>query len=145
MDSTGSTPPCPRSWRTPFSSCLSADDADGWRTYDADVPPPDPDLAGDDWHVVDGGDRACGELLMALVEPMRQLAPGRVVRLVATDPAAPIDIPAWCHLTGHGYRGAGRGADGRPHYDLEVSAQPTPTRAGRPWRRDTTPSHNPKD
>ena len=87
---------------------------------------------------IDGGDLACGELLMRLVQPMRELSPGQVVRLVATDPAAPLDIPAWCHLTGHGYLGKGFGADGRAHYDLEVSAQPRHTRPGSPWRVSTT-------
>jgi len=26
-----------------------------------------------------------------------------VIRLIATDPAVPLDIPVWCHLTGHAY------------------------------------------
>lgn len=87
-------------------------------------------------HLVDGGNKACGELLMELVAPMRELAPGDVVRLIATDPAAPVDIPAWCHLTRHGYLGAGVQADGRPHYDLEVASDPARVRPDSPWRRE---------
>jgi len=85
-------------------------------------------------HLVDGGDLACGELLMRLVGRMDALPAGDVVRLVATDPAAPLDIPAWCHLTGHAYLGPGQEADGRPHYELEVCARATDTMPGRPWR-----------
>jgi tRNA 2-thiouridine synthesizing protein A len=33
---------------------------------------------------------------------MRDLPPGHVLHLTATDPGAPQDIPAWCSLTGHG-------------------------------------------
>jgi tRNA 2-thiouridine synthesizing protein A len=29
------------------------------------------------------------------------MAPGAVLRLIALDPGAPADIPAWCRLTGH--------------------------------------------
>ncbi len=32
---------------------------------------------------------------------MTALAPGQVLRLVALDPGAPADIPAWCRMTGH--------------------------------------------
>lgn len=85
-------------------------------------------------HLVDGGDLACGELLMRLVSRMGTLPTGDVVRLVATDPAAPLDIPAWCHLTGHAYLGPGQEDDGRPHYDLEVCARAADTRPGQPWR-----------
>ena len=50
----------------------------------------------------DAGDLACGELLIELHRRMTGLGPGDVLRVRATDPAAPLDIPAWCHLTGHG-------------------------------------------
>jgi tRNA 2-thiouridine synthesizing protein A len=49
----------------------------------------------------DAGDMACGELLMELRTRLRALSPGRVLHLVARDPASVIDIPAWCGLTGH--------------------------------------------
>jgi tRNA 2-thiouridine synthesizing protein A len=49
----------------------------------------------------DAGDLACGELLIELRRRMLGLAPGDVLRVRATDPAAPLDIPAWCWSTGH--------------------------------------------
>ena len=49
----------------------------------------------------DAGDLACGELLIELRLRMMGLAPGDVLRVRATDPAAPLDIPAWCWTTGH--------------------------------------------
>jgi tRNA 2-thiouridine synthesizing protein A len=29
------------------------------------------------------------------------MRPGQVLRLVARDPGAPADLPAWCRMTGH--------------------------------------------
>ena len=87
-----------------------------------------------DIETVDGGDRACGELLLVLAARARTLPPGSLIRLVATDPAAAIDLPAWCHLTGHGFLGPGRQPDGRAHYDLRTSAMPRETIPGQPWR-----------
>jgi len=84
--------------------------------------------------LVDGADRACGELLLVLARRLRRAAPGTTIRLVATDPAAVIDVPAWCHLTGHRYLGQGHQPDGRSHYDLETTATPRVTRSRDPWR-----------
>lgn len=82
---------------------------------------------------VDGGDRACGELLLVLAERVRSLPAGSSIRLIATDPAAAIDLPAWCHLTGHRFVGAS--TDGsRPCYDVVTAHQPRPTDPSRPWR-----------
>lgn len=47
----------------------------------------------------DAGDLACGELVLELLTRMRALRPGAVLRLTATDPAARIDIAAWCRVT----------------------------------------------
>ncbi|MCC6445598.1 MAG: sulfurtransferase TusA family protein [Armatimonadetes bacterium] len=49
----------------------------------------------------DGGDRACGELIHDLSAFFRHLPSGTRVCVTAFDPAAFIDIPAWCHLTRH--------------------------------------------
>lgn len=49
----------------------------------------------------DAGETGCGELLMELFLRMRHLAPGGAIRVTARDPAAPIEMPAWCRLTGH--------------------------------------------
>jgi len=69
--------------------------------------------------VVDGGDRGCGDLLLALVRRVRGLPPGSVVRLITADPGASADLPAWCRLTGHELLGA-TAQDGRPAYDLRL-------------------------
>lgn len=49
----------------------------------------------------DAGEMGCGELVLELRTRMRALAPGQVFRLVAHDPGAPEDLPAWCSMTGH--------------------------------------------
>lgn len=51
-----------------------------------------------DW---DAGDLGCGDLVMQLRMRLKNMAAGSVIRVTATDPAAPEDIPAWCRLTGH--------------------------------------------
>jgi NifU-like protein involved in Fe-S cluster formation/TusA-related sulfurtransferase len=48
----------------------------------------------------DAGDLACGELVLELRGRLAAM-PGRVLRVIALDPGAPEDIPAWCRLTGH--------------------------------------------
>ncbi|WP_229830033.1 sulfurtransferase TusA family protein [Actinoplanes ianthinogenes] len=82
--------------------------------------------------VLDGGDRRCVVLLIELRKLIATLPPGALVHLIATDPAAPLDLPAWCHLTGHGYLGPVPGD--RPTYAVEVAADAKPTDARRPWR-----------
>lgn len=64
------------------------------------LPPGDPDdvEADDDW---DAGQLGCGDLVLELRNRMRALEPGSVLAVRAEDPAAPIDLPAWCGLTGH--------------------------------------------
>jgi tRNA 2-thiouridine synthesizing protein A len=52
-------------------------------------------------HVVDVGDTLCGELALLLRAELGKLEPGQVLQVVARDPAAPQDLPAWCELTGH--------------------------------------------
>lgn len=47
----------------------------------------------------DAGDLACGELVLELLTRMRALPPKAVLKLIATDPAARIDIGAWCRVT----------------------------------------------
>jgi tRNA 2-thiouridine synthesizing protein A len=56
------------------------------------------DEAVADW---DAGDMACGELVLALRNRLKSLPSGGLLRLTALDPAAPVDIPSWCRLTGH--------------------------------------------
>jgi tRNA 2-thiouridine synthesizing protein A len=49
----------------------------------------------------DAGDLGCGELVIDLRQRIRKLLPQQMFHLVANDPGAVEDIPAWCRLTGH--------------------------------------------
>lgn len=51
--------------------------------------------------VHDFGDMGCGDLVLELRQKLRGVAPGAVVRVIATDPGAPEDIPAWLRMVGH--------------------------------------------
>jgi tRNA 2-thiouridine synthesizing protein A len=57
-----------------------------------------PPAADADWQA---GDMTCGDLVLELRLRVRALPPGRVLRVTATDPSAPADLPAWCRVTGH--------------------------------------------
>lgn len=48
----------------------------------------------------DAGDLGCGDLVLALRGRLRDM-PGQVLKLVARDPGAVADIPAYCRMTGH--------------------------------------------
>jgi tRNA 2-thiouridine synthesizing protein A len=65
----------------------------------------------DSW---DAGDMGCGELIVILRKRVRALPPGSVLHLIARDPGAVEDLPAWCRLTGHPLRKAAH-----PFYDIE--------------------------
>ena len=81
---------------------------------------------------VDGVGLRCVTLLLRLRRAIQDLAPGTVVHVVATDPAAPLDLPAWCHLTGHDYLGRFTDTD-PPTYVLRTTAEATPVDPARPW------------
>ena len=49
----------------------------------------------------DAGGLGCGDLVIELRGRIRALRAGQVLKLTATDPGAPEDLPAWCRLTGH--------------------------------------------
>jgi len=60
-----------------------------------------PPLAKPELTVWNAGDLGCGELVMELRLRLAALPPGAEIEVVATDPAAPEDIPSWCRMTGH--------------------------------------------
>lgn len=95
---------------------------------------------------VDGTGLRWAALLLRLRTAIDTAEAGTVVHVIATDPAAPLDLPAWCHLTGHEYLGP---IDGRPAtYALRLAAGTRPTRPGRPWhpeRAMATSSRRPKE
>ena len=88
--------------------------------------------------VLDGGDRRCVQLLIELRRLTLTVPAGTVIHLIATDPAAPLDLPAWCHLTGHTYLGPLPDA-GRPTYALRTAADAALTDPDHPWRPRATP------
>ncbi|SCD32595.1 TusA-related sulfurtransferase [Streptomyces sp. BpilaLS-43] len=69
---------------------------------------------------VDGTGMLCVTLLLKLRKEIDGAEPGTVVHVIATDPAAPLDLPAWCHMTGHHYLGAVPDPSGRSVYALRL-------------------------
>lgn len=51
--------------------------------------------------VLDGGSRACGELLIALKLTLDRMGVGQVLELICHDPGAKEDLPVWCRMTRH--------------------------------------------
>ncbi len=43
----------------------------------------------------------CGDLAIALMQVMRPLQIGQILKVRALDPGAVEDIPAWCRMRGH--------------------------------------------
>lgn len=87
--------------------------------------------------MIDGGNRTSIALLIDLRYHIAGLRPGTVVHLVATDPAAPIDLPAWCYLTGHTYLGPWKDQPGDPPTRCASAlATAGPGRGGRGLRYD---------
>ena len=54
----------------------------------------------------DGRETGCGEMLIDLKIHVEPLDPGTRLAVRATDPGAPLEIPAWCRVTGHALLGA---------------------------------------
>lgn len=42
----------------------------------------------------------CGELVLALRKRLRNM-PTQTLKVIAFDRGAPVDLPAWCRLTGN--------------------------------------------
>ncbi len=49
----------------------------------------------DEW---DAKDLGCGDLVLELRTRLRAM-PGKVLKVIARDPGAPSDLPAWCSMT----------------------------------------------
>ena len=57
-----------------------------------------------EWQVdsrFDGGEQGCGEVLLDLRIHIRAMQPGSFLAIFARDAGAPVEIPAWCRVTGH--------------------------------------------
>jgi tRNA 2-thiouridine synthesizing protein A len=59
------------------------------------------DLDDKDLPAIDARGMRCPMPVIALARHARDAEPGDRVRLLADDPAAEADIPAWCRLKGH--------------------------------------------
>jgi len=49
----------------------------------------------------DAGEMGCGHLVVELRRRLHEIAPGEALEVIARDPGAPTDMPAWCSMTGH--------------------------------------------
>jgi tRNA 2-thiouridine synthesizing protein A len=67
--------------------------------------------------VVDARGLKCPLPVLRLRKRMAPLAPGALVRLLADDPAAHVDVPHFCAEQGHAYLGSVEGPEG-PSFDL---------------------------
>jgi tRNA 2-thiouridine synthesizing protein A len=68
-------------------------------------------------HVLDCLGQRCPLPVIALARRLPEVALGEVVRVLADDPAAANDIPAWCRMRGQAYLGA-TDEGGSPAYDV---------------------------
>jgi len=49
----------------------------------------------------DAGETGCGQLVFELRHRVNRLKEGECLEVIAEDPGAPVDLPAWCRMTGH--------------------------------------------
>ena len=49
----------------------------------------------------DAGEIGCGHMAAGVARKLASIAAGEALLLITRDAGAPIDIPAWCRLTGH--------------------------------------------
>lgn len=67
--------------------------------------------------VIDCLGQRCPLPVIAVARRLPQLPVGAVVRVLADDPAAAIDIPAWCRMRGQEFLG-GTIVDGAPAFEV---------------------------
>jgi len=82
---------------------------------------------------VDGTGLLCVTLLLRLRKAIDGAQADTVVHVITTDPAASLDLPAWCHMAGHTYLGPVPDAADRDVYALRLAANPMLTRPNAPW------------
>lgn len=47
----------------------------------------------------DAGETGCGQLVFELSRRLNRMKPGEQLEVIARDPGAPADLPAWCRMT----------------------------------------------
>jgi TusA-related sulfurtransferase len=65
---------------------------------------------------LDGRGLVCPQPVIELARRVTDVPVGGVLAIVATDPAARVDVAAWCRMTGQEYLGEDAAADGTPRY-----------------------------
>ena len=58
----------------------------------------------------------CPRPIIELARHLTEVEVGSVVGVVSDDPAAEVDVPAWCRLRDQEYAGTDVAADGTPRY-----------------------------
>jgi tRNA 2-thiouridine synthesizing protein A len=65
---------------------------------------------------LDCRDMRCPLPIIRLASTIGDIAVGQTIAVVANDPAARADVPAWCRMRGHEYVGEDTAADGIPRF-----------------------------
>lgn len=65
---------------------------------------------------LDCRDQPCPRPIIELARSIDTIAVGELLAVVARDPAARHDVPAWCRMREHAYVGEETAADGVPRY-----------------------------
>jgi tRNA 2-thiouridine synthesizing protein A len=78
-------------------------DTDGDTDGDPEV---DPEVDPDGDPEIDARGLSCPMPVIELARAVEAQPVGAVVRLVATDPAAKVDVPVWCRMQRQGLRSA---------------------------------------
>ncbi|MFC5179017.1 sulfurtransferase TusA family protein [Nocardioides taihuensis] len=65
---------------------------------------------------LDGRGLVCPQPVIELARHLADVPVGGVLAIVATDPAARVDVAAWCRMTGQEFLGEDPAADGAPRY-----------------------------
>jgi tRNA 2-thiouridine synthesizing protein A len=86
----------------------------------------------DQAHVLDVRGLLCVQVLLRLRRRIEALAPQATVHVVTDDPAAPLDLPAWCHLTGHHYLGPVASPLGTA-YGIQIGDGAATVDSNQPW------------
>jgi tRNA 2-thiouridine synthesizing protein A len=60
---------------------------------------------------IDALGRRCPIPIIMLAERIGEVSVGQIVQVLADDPAAKTDVPAWCGLKSHDYLGSAELAD----------------------------------
>lgn len=81
--------------------------------------------AGPASHVVDARGLRCPAPVIALARAARDAAPGTELTVLATDPAARHDVPAWARMRGHAMVSS-TDDDGLWRLTVRVAAPPAP-------------------